>query len=106
MFHSVFSKEKFKFKKTFTYYIPAPPVRKNGYHEKEFDIVCAHVIQLGFHLMDIKMQSHSFGEGGGVWMVCILGTNCEKLRDMKIEIDYANIANQTQPLNPDIIHEV
>ena len=35
--HPKLSGNKMKEFKTFTYFIPAPPHRKNGYREKEFD---------------------------------------------------------------------
>lgn len=96
-----------RFTKTFTYYVPAPPARKTGYHEKEFDTVFEHVIKLGFQLLDIRTQSHSTAESSGTWVFCILGTDSQAVFEQKIEIDFMDIANTNspEPLSPDIIHE-
>ena len=39
---------------TFTYYVPAPPPRKSGYREKDFDKLCFHFINRGFNILEIK----------------------------------------------------
>ncbi|MEE2670281.1 MAG: hypothetical protein VYA54_01125 [Bdellovibrionota bacterium] len=110
MLSSLFGGKNYRFKQTFTYYIPAPPVRKTGYHEKEFDIITKHILEMGFELLDIKMQSHSTHEASGVWVVCLLGTNDSAIAERKIEIDFTQIANGSSstehPMDPDIIHEI
>lgn len=110
VFESIFKQKKSVHTRTFTYYIPAPPSRKSGYHEKEFDIISHHLIQQGFEILDVKMEAHSSAEGGGVWIVCLLGTTDHAIASQKIEVDFIDIANQqpagSVPVDPDIIHEI
>ena len=110
VFSSLFSGKNFKFQQTFTYYVPAPPTRKTGYQEKEFDFITQYILALGFELIDLKVQAHSTENSSGMWIVCILGTNDEKLASKKINLDFAEIAGPQSttdhPMDPDIIHEV
>ena len=62
LFASLFkSYQRVKFGKisTFTYFIPAPPVRKTGYREKEFDKLILKITELGFELLEIHTQEIS-----------------------------------------------
>ncbi len=106
-----FKKKKYFKTRTFTYYIPAPPARRTGYQEKEFDKLTRYLQDEGFELLDFKMQSHSADNRAGLWVLCLLGASSQELYDKVISID--NIAEMSLdgesihhiPLNPDIIHE-
>lgn len=107
MFSSLFSK-KFYGTKTFTYYIPAPPFRKNGYQEKEFDHLIDHINKMGFKLIDFKLSSHASEEKSGMWIVCHVGAPNKEVFDQKIEFASAhdvNLPASDIALDPDIIHE-
>lgn len=56
-------------KQTFTYFIPAPPSRKSGYREKNFDSIVKQLTEIGFKLLDIKTQSIGTEENKGMWVV-------------------------------------
>ena len=91
--------------KSFTYYLPSPPTRKNGYQEKEFDQVFAHLLARGYDLIDFKMQSTSGNDQNGVWLCCILGVNKPELVNLNVQIDYSEIANSSPTVN-DIEFEI
>lgn len=57
---------------TFTYYIPAPPPRKTGYREKEFDKLFSSILRKGYKILTINTQSHSGPEGAGLWVLVTL----------------------------------
>ncbi|MFT6069352.1 MAG: hypothetical protein ACJAT2_003594 [Bacteriovoracaceae bacterium] len=54
---------------TFTYYIPAPPPRKTGYREKQFDKVFYNFINSGYRILDTKTQSNTGENGSGMWVI-------------------------------------
>ncbi len=60
--------------KTFTYFIPAPPRRKSGYREREFDKIMHGILSDGHEIQDWKMQSTE----GGVYVVFILKAKDKK----------------------------
>lgn len=90
--------------RTFTYFVPAPPNRKTGYQEKEFDQICSYLISKDFDLLDIKMESFANETAAGVWILCILGAKSNEAAKMSLEVEYSDIANlnpqhiQTDPL--------
>ena len=109
VFKSVFGRKKQYFGvKTFTYYLPAPPHRKSGYQEKEFDQLTDYITGLGFDILDIKVESHSSPDKSGLWLVCLLGSPTKEVHNLTIETDsilgVENLA-QSIPLSPDIIHD-
>jgi hypothetical protein len=60
--------------KTFTYFIAAPPKRKTGYREREFDKIMHGILSEGHVVLDWKMQSVS----DGVYVIFMLkGTKKE-----------------------------
>lgn len=94
--------------KSFTYFLPAPPVRKSGYQEKEFDLIFSHLLQMGYDLLDIKMQSISGENSNGVWIVCVLGAKTAEALERNINIEYQEIAAGIQShikMDPLIEHE-
>ena len=110
MFSSLFSTKKNYFgTKTFTFYLPAPPERKTGYQEKEFDSVMSQIFSLGFEVIDIKTASHSTQTKGGVWLICLLGAPTKEIFAHEIQFDGIEgkpISNyESVPMDPDIIHE-
>lgn len=56
-------------KQTFTYFIPAPPVRKSGYREKSFDSLVQQLSQIGFKILDINTSTINDTERIGMWVV-------------------------------------
>lgn len=58
--------------RTFTYYIPAPPTRRSGYREKEFDKLMAEIIDSGFNIKSLVTQAHTGENSSGMWVICQL----------------------------------
>jgi hypothetical protein len=58
---SIRSSKSTKVTTSFTYFIPAPPVRKTGYREKEFDKILNGILQSGFEILEIQTQSVETG---------------------------------------------
>jgi hypothetical protein len=107
-FRKIFNGPQYLGKKTFTYYIPAPPQRKVGYQEKEFDHIFAHLMEKGFDIIDIKIQSVSSNSTVGVWIVCLLGALTEEALKEDLNIEYTVVAAQRDQeikLDPSIEHE-
>ena len=111
VFKSLF-KEKIYATRTFTYYIPAPPSRKTGYQEREFDAIIDYVTSLGFKILDFKLQSHSDGERGGLWVLCFLAAPTKEIYYKKINFSEPNIYKNNPnneldiPLDSSINHDL
>ena len=73
-------------KKTFTYYIPAPPHRKTGYREREFDKIMQGILQAGFEIDSLHTEATG-GEQGGMFVLAVLKTNSKKVFDRDIQQD-------------------
>lgn len=98
-------------KKSFTYFLPAPPERNSGYQEKEFDQIFSYLDSIGYEVIDFKTQSIAYGENNhcaGIWIICILGITKENLVGKEINIDYLEVSKTSHSeiqLDPDIIHD-
>lgn len=57
---------------SFTYYIPAPPERKSGYREKNFDSLFYKIINLGFEILEFKIVPQGQNDHSGFWVCFIL----------------------------------
>lgn len=111
MFKSLFKKDFFAHR-TFSYYIPAPPARKSGYQEREFDAIMDYIQSLGFVLLDFKLQSHSGADHSGLWVITTLGAPTEEIFKKKIDINTTNLyeggpnAGDNIPLDSSITHDI
>ena len=54
---------------TFTYFIPAPPERKQGYREKAFDGLIQKLTKMNFDIIDIKTQAINNNTKSGMWVI-------------------------------------
>lgn len=100
--------KKYYGKKTFTYYIPAPPQRKSGYQEKEFDHIFSYLMQKEFDIIDFKLISANSEYSSGMWIVCLLGAKSLAALKIDLEVDYAEISSMkesTIKVDPSIEHE-
>lgn len=104
---SLFSKKKYYLTKTFTYYIPAPPTRKNGYRENEFDNIIAKLVSTGYEIISLNSQSHSSEEKSGMWIICHIGAANKEIANREIELDNLQLEQTDSKikLDPSIIHE-
>lgn len=94
--------------RSFTYFIPAPPKRKQGYQEKEFDTVLDFVLSQGYTLIDCKLEAISNDTTAGVWAFCILEAQTKEAFVKTIDIDYLEVTrNQEQAINisSDIVYD-
>lgn len=91
------------FKKTFTYYIPAPPHRKSGYREREFDKIMQGILQTGFEIDSIHTEATG-GDPGGMFVMAVLKTNSKKIFERDIHQDLQEEFKLTHThSSPDII---
>lgn len=90
------------FKKTFTYFIPAPPHRKSGYREIEFDKIMQGLIDSGFDVESLKTVSTE----SGFLILVLLSTKSKKIYDLDIKQDlHERFRLSDSHSSPDIILE-
>lgn len=68
---------------TFTYFIPAPPARKSGYREKNFDSLTNQLSEMGFEVIDIKTQALSAKEQPGLFIILKLIARTERAKNLR-----------------------
>lgn len=73
--------------KTFTFYIPAPPHRKSGYREREFDKIMQGILGSGFELLDLQTQSVGGPDNSGLFIVTILKAKDQKAFKLDLDLD-------------------
>ena len=83
---------------TFTYFIPSPPLRRNGYREKEIDGLFQQLKELGFALIDYKTQALNFGQQPGLWVFA-------RLYPLTKEAQSINVQDFPMELNNDLSNE-
>lgn len=71
------------YRKTFTYFIPAPPHRKNGYREIEFDKIMCGILENGFELESIQTQAST----NGLFILAVIKTNQKKVFALDLNQD-------------------
>lgn len=71
------------YRKTFTYFLPAPPHRKSGYREREFDKIMQGILESGFELESLQTQTSS----NGIFLVSTLRTNSKKIFELDVQQD-------------------
>lgn len=73
MINTLLGRNKYIGNRTFTYFIPSPPARSSGYQEKEIDYLTQKISQIGFDIVDIKVQSNANPNAAGIWIILLLG---------------------------------
>lgn len=71
------------FRKTFTYFIPAPPHRKSGYREIEFDKIMQGILESGFEIESL----HTEAADTGLFVLALLKTNSKKVFELDLKQD-------------------
>lgn len=71
------------YRTTFTYFIPAPPHRKTGYREIEFDKIMRGIFETGFELESMQTTSTV----NGIFVLGVLKTNSKKIFESDIKQD-------------------
>ncbi len=64
--------------KTFTFYIPAPPHRKTGYREREFDKIMQGILTAGFELLNLQAQPVGGADNSGIFIVTTIKAKDKK----------------------------
>lgn len=93
MLRNLFKKKQFKIQ-SFTYYIPSPPERQNGYREKQFDKVFYNFINQGFEILSITTQTNTGPSHSGMWIVCIVRALNIKADELNLDYCIENQPNQ------------
>ena len=106
------SKKKFFGTKSFTFYIPAPPFRKSGYQESQFDNLVEYISSIGFEVIDFKLQAHNGSQNSGLWVLCFIGAPTKEIFNQKIDLSSEKIVTNSHstpssniPMDPSIIHD-
>jgi len=87
-------------KSTFTYFIPAPPSRKSGYREREFDKIMRGIFESGLELVSLQTQSVPTG----IFVIAVLKTTNKKIFKLDEKFDIQeNFRLAHSPGSPDII---
>lgn len=71
------------YRTSFTYFIPAPPSRKSGYREIEFDKIMRGILELGFEIENFSTESTP----NGMFVMTILRTKSKKVFEMDLAHD-------------------
>jgi hypothetical protein len=87
-------------KQSFTFFIPTPPTRKQGYREKEFDKIFYNLVELGFHIEQVQTQANE----QGMWVCLIMIPTKKELLKLDLDIHQQLGLDQTSK-NNDIILE-
>lgn len=72
---------------TFTYYIPAPPHRKTGYREREFDKIMQGISQSGLQIVELHTQSVGGSDNGGIFIIALLKPMNKKASQLDLAQD-------------------
>lgn len=70
---------------TFTYYIPAPPPRKSGYREKEFDKIFYQFINRGYEVLNCHTTAHTGPQQSGMWVIFTVRSLSASSADFDLE---------------------
>jgi hypothetical protein len=72
---------------TFTYYIPAPPARKSGYREREFDKIMQGILTSGYEIQQILTESVGGDQNGGLFIIALLRAPNKKVAKLDEHLD-------------------
>lgn len=70
--------------KSFSYFIPAPPQRKVGYREKEFDKILFELLNKGHEIIQIKTAPI---DQKGTLVICIVGSTNKKATGLHLDLE-------------------
>ena len=87
---------------TFTYFIPAPPARKSGYREREFDKIMQGILSSGFEIKELRTESVE----SGIFIFALLKATNKKVQSLDQMLDmHENFKLQNKHSSADIILE-
>jgi len=86
----------------FTYFLPAPPHRKSGYREIEFDKILQGYLQSGYEIHDMQTQ----GTETGTFIFIIFKASTKKIFEQDSTLSFhENFRLLNHHTSPDIIME-
>ena len=94
--------------RSFTYFIPAPPMRKNGYQEKELDTITDYLLDNDFDILSREIKVLNTERSSGVWIFFLLGAKTLKAQNLNLNIEGGQISEHNSSdikLDPAIIHD-
>lgn len=71
------------YRTTFTFFIPAPPLRKSGYREVEFDKIMRGILDSGFELEELNTVPST----NGIFLIGVLRTTNKKVFESDAQLD-------------------
>lgn len=93
------------FRTTFTYFIPAPPVRQSGYREREFDKIFQEILNAGFEIEELRTESVQTPQSG-IFILAVLKTKNKKVFNLDKNLDlHERFKLSHQSINSDIVYE-
>ncbi|MCK5072516.1 MAG: hypothetical protein KAQ98_03760 [Bacteriovoracaceae bacterium] len=75
---------------TFTYFIPAPPERKSGYREKQFDKIFCQFLNRGYDILSINTEAMNGKNHNGMWIIFTLRAKNAKAAKLDINFEDQN----------------
>lgn len=93
------------FKSTFTYFIPAPPHRKSGYREREFDKIMQGILSSGFEIEELHTQSVQTPQSG-LFILAVLKSKSKKVFKLDENLDmHEKFKLSDEPLISDLVYD-
>ncbi len=71
------------YRATFTFFVPAPPLRKSGYREVEFDKIMRGIMESGFELEELKTVTSA----NGIFLIGLLRTTSKKVFESDAQLN-------------------
>lgn len=90
--------------KSFTYYLPAPPKRKTGYREKQFDKIFNIILSHGFAVESVNTVAHTSSNGNGMWLHFLLRPLTQQAHQM--DLDQLLASEESANLDASIIEGI
>lgn len=91
---------------TFTFYIPAPPQRKNGYWEREYDQYTKALIASGREIVGQQICGHNgFESQGGMWIQLLLRPTRPGVASQHFEGVFAGLSKLNSSSPQGFIHD-
>lgn len=95
-------------RRSFTYFIPAPPARKNGYQEKEIDSITNYLLENDFEIISRDIKVLNTEKSSGAWVFFLLGATSQKAVNSNLNFEFGQIVehnNSDIKLDPTIMHD-
>jgi hypothetical protein len=83
---------------SFTFFIPSPPARANGYREKQFDKLFYEFINKGYRILNFTTQASTGEKQSGMWIIFVLQALNKEAESLNLDdIFLDSISSKTSP---------